>query len=237
MMERALMAGVRRMILPSVSRASYERMERCEALYPDRLFISIGLHPTDVGADYQEELSFVRQKLSERSFVALGEIGLDYYWDTTFREEQKYAFHEQMKLASQYDLPIIIHTRSAWADTFTALREESPLGLRGVFHCFTGEEAELEECLSFERFMIALGGVVTFKNSKLRDYVGRIPLDRLLIETDAPYLAPVPHRGKRNEPAFLPNVVEHLAPLWGLTPQELAEATTANAEALFGLAH
>lgn len=235
MIERAREAGVYRMVLPGVDSKSYARMVRCLESYPDSLRAAIGLHPTSVGDDYQEELAFVRERLSEHHWVAIGEIGLDYYWDTTYREAQREVFAQQIEWAGEQSLPIIIHSRSAFADTFACLREYLAPRQSGVFHSFTGDEDELEEALSFEHLMIGLNGVVTFRNSRLREYIGRIPLDRLLVETDAPYLSPVPCRGKRNEPAYLVHTIEHLAPLWGLTPRELAKATAENAERLFDL--
>ncbi len=235
MLQRAQEAGVYRMILPSVDSHSYGRMIRRLEAHPDSLRAAIGLHPTSVGPDYQQELAFVQEHLSTHRWVAIGEIGLDYYWDTTYREAQLEAFARQIGWAGELGLPIIIHTRNAFADTFASLGAHRLPGQRGVFHSFTGDETELEEALSFDGFMIGLNGVVTFRNSKLRDYVGRIPLDRLLVETDAPYLSPMPHRGRRNEPALLIHTIGHLAPLWGLTPGELAEATSANAERLFDL--
>lgn len=235
MMQRAREAGVYRMVLPSVDSNSYARLMRCLELHPDCLRAAIGLHPTSVGEDYQEELTFVREHLLAHRWVAIGEIGLDYYWDTTYREAQQEVFVRQIEWAGEQGLPIIIHTRSAFADTFTCLREHLAPRQGGVFHSFTGDEEDLEEALSFEHLMIGLNGVVTFRNSRLREYVGRIPLDRLLVETDAPYLSPVPCRGKRNEPAHLIHTIEHLAPLWGVTPQEFAQATARNAERLFDL--
>ncbi len=236
MLQRALEAGVSTMIMPSVDSTSYPRLRRAYEACPDHLRVALGLHPTSVDASYEHELAFVEAHLGDLPLVAIGEIGLDYYWDTTYRAEQIEAFGRQIALASRLGLPIIVHTRDAFADTFATIRQAVPQGqVRGVFHSFTGSEAELDEALAFEGFMIGLGGVVTFKNSLLRSYVGRIPLDRLLLETDAPYLSPVPKRGKRNEPAHLTHILEHLAPLWGLTPPELASATTLNAQRLFAL--
>lgn len=234
-LERALTSGVVAMILPNVDRESYPRMMSLVERAPDRLYPSAGLHPTSVQANYVDEIAFVAEALSQHSFVALGEIGLDYYWDTTYKPQQIQAFEQQIALAGQYNLPIIIHTRDAFADTFEVLRRVGDRTTRGVFHSFTGSEAELEEALTFEGFMIGLNGVVTFKNSQLRHYVARIPLERLLLETDAPYLSPVPKRGRRNEPAHLVYTLEFVAELYGITPAALAEVTTNNAKRLFAL--
>lgn len=237
-MERALASGLRHIIMPSIDSYSYTSMMDVHKRYPELTSVCIGIHPTHINDDYQAELGFVRTQLEDgERFVAIGEIGLDYYHDTTYRTEQIEAFRAQMALAQAHNLPIIIHTRSAFADTFGCLRTPEAKGLKGVFHSFTGEEADLEEALSFEGFMIGINGVATFKNSCLREYIGQIPLERLLIETDAPYLSPAPLRGKRNEPSHLVHLLMHIAPLWGLTPTELAEATTRNAEHLFALPH
>ncbi len=235
MMLRAREAGVRRMIMPAIDRASYGRMMNRLARYPEELRAAIGLHPTSVGANYREELTFIREHLTDAPFVAIGEIGLDYYWDTTYRTEQIDAFTEQIDLAGELGLPVILHTRDAFDDVFSCLERTCRAGQTGVFHSFTGSPEEMERALTFEGFMIGLGGVVTFRNSHLRDYVGQIPLDRVLLETDAPYLSPVPYRGRRNEPAYIRHTAEHLAPLWGLTPGAFAEATSANARRLFHL--
>lgn len=236
-LQRAADSAVSKMVLPNVDRDSFPRMMSLATAHPGVLYACTGLHPTSVGEDYREQLAFVEQTLQQGAerFVAIGEIGLDYYWDTTFAQEQAEAFRTQLEWSLHYDLPVILHTRDAFADTFMMLREVNSSGLRGVFHSFTGTPEELDEALSFPSFMIGLNGVVTFKNSTLRDYVGRIPLDRLLIETDAPYLSPVPKRGKRNEPAFMVHTFEFLASLYGLAPNELAQITTANAQRLFAI--
>ncbi len=235
LMQRASDAKVEQMILPNIDLASYPRMLELVKRYPERLFPTLGLHPTDVKEDYQTVLSTMEAELGKEPFVAIGEIGLDYYWDTSFKAEQIEAFHKQISWAKAQDLPIIIHTRDAFEDTFKVLREENAPNLRGVFHSFTGTEAELNEVLTFENFYVGLNGVVTFKNSNLKDYIKDIPLERLLIETDAPYLSPVPKRGKRNEPAHLQYTLHFLAELWGISAEALAEQTTANAKKLFGI--
>lgn len=233
MLQRARQAGVSRMIMPATDRACYDSMLALAKSSPTQLYATIGLHPTYVKEDWQAELAFVRECLeSDYPFVAVGEIGLDYYWDTTFKEEQNEVFTTQLRWAQAYKLPVIIHTRSSFEDTFTCIGAVSR-ELCGVFHSFTGNEDELVQALSLENMMIGINGVVTFKNSNLKEYLTRVPLDRLLLETDAPYLAPVPKRGKRNEPAFIAHTLEFVAGLYGLTATELASITTANAERLF----
>lgn len=233
---RASEAGVEAMILPNVDVESYPRMMELADRYPRQLYPCLGLHPTSVGQDYQTQLESLEAQLEKHHFVAIGEIGLDYYWDTSFQSEQIEVFERQLILAERRNLPIIIHTRSAWADTVDTLERVRGKQPRGVFHCFSGSEAELEEALSFDQMMIGIGGVVTFKNTPLKDYVKNIPLDRLLLETDAPYLSPVPKRGKRNEPAHLVYILEHLARAYDISAQSLAEQTTSNAKDLFALA-
>lgn len=233
MLQRARQAGVSRMIMPATDRACYKSMMRLGKAAPKQVFATIGLHPTYVKEDWQAELAFVHEQLeSGYSFVAVGEIGLDYYWDTTYQAEQLEAFETQLRWARAYELPVIIHTRSSFADTYATISKVSQ-DTRGVFHSFTGSEEELAQALSLEGMMIGINGVVTFKNCSLKDYLTRIPLDRLLLETDAPYLAPVPKRGKRNEPAFIAHTLEFVAGLYGLTASELARITSTNAERLF----
>lgn len=234
MLQRARLAGISRMIMPATDRACFSEMMRLARLSPERLFATIGLHPTYVKEDWQDELAFVRSQLeSDYPFVAIGEIGLDYYWDTTYQAEQIEAFETQLRWAEEYgSLPVIVHTRSSFADTFASISKVSRQ-TRGVFHSFTGSEEELEQALGFEGMMIGVNGVVTFKNSELKHYLTRIPLDRLLLETDAPYLAPVPKRGKRNEPAFIAHTLEFVAGLYQVSASELASITSANAERLF----
>lgn len=234
-LERAREAGIEGMILPNVDEKSYPRMMELSQQYPKLMYPCLGLHPTSVGANYQEQLQALETTLLEHRFVAIGEIGLDYYWDTTFKIEQISAFEQQLKLAEREALPIIIHTRSAWSDTIATLERVRGKNPRGVFHCFSGNEVELQEALSFKQMMIGIGGVVTFKNCNLRNYITSIPLERLLLETDAPYLSPVPKRGRRNEPSHLVYILQCLAEAYNISPEALALQTTNNAQRLFGL--
>ena len=235
MLERARTAGIEQMVLPAVDSSSWERLWALCQRYPDFLYPTAGLHPTSVGEDYLRELAYVEERLDSYPIVALGEIGLDYHWDTSYKGQQLEAFATQLRWAHQRGLPVILHIREAFADAFALLRQLALPGLRGVFHSFTGTEEELVEALSFEGFYVGINGVVTFKNSNLRDYINRIPLERLLIETDAPYLAPVPKRGRRNEPSYLPYTASYLADCYGIPEERLVEATTANARELFAL--
>lgn len=180
MLQRALEAGVRQMVLPNVDQVSWERMLRLVESHPDYLYPTIGLHPTSVGADYEALLTYLEEQLAHHSVYAIGEIGLDFYWDRTYEAEQVEVFRRQLGWADRYSLPVILHVREAFARAFETLRAVALPELRGVFHSFTGTEEELEEALSFEHFYIGINGVVTFKNSSLKDYITRIPLERLL---------------------------------------------------------
>lgn len=234
MLQRAEESGVSQMVLPCVDSESWPLIQSLSEAYPQRLFPTIGLHPTYVKEDYEAQLSYLEQHLGE-GIVAIGEIGLDYYWDTTFRSEQLKAFERQLRWAHQLGLPVILHVREAFRDTFDLLRSLQLPGLRGVFHSFTGSREELQKALSFEHFYIGINGVVTFKNSSLKEYVADIPLDRLVVETDAPYLAPVPKRGRRNEPAFLPYTASFVASCYQISDEELSARTSENARRLFAL--
>lgn len=236
---RAQQAGVTHLVLPNIDVASVAALFATHQAYPTYTSMSLGLHPTSVGEDYREQLEQIRAAWEEHlsEVVAIGEVGLDYYWDRTFYEEQKLALRVQVEWAIEADLPLILHTREAHREMLDLLnyyRSESTL--RGVFHSFTGSEEELDELIAFSpRFMIGLNGVVTFKKSPLREYLTRIPLDRLLLETDAPYLAPSPHRGRRNEPAFLAHTLAEVARAYALPESEVAEVTMRNAQRLFAL--
>lgn len=235
MIQRAKDSGLCHVVMPSISREEYPAMVDCLHRYEGFVSAALGLHPAYVKADYQEQLDFVASRLDAERWVAIGEIGLDYYWSTEYKAEQQIALREQLRWALAVDLPVIFHVREAFSDLISILKEAEFREVRGIVHSFTGGEAELGAVLELPRLMVALNGVATFKNCNLRDFVGQIPIDRLLVETDAPYLAPVPHRGKRNEPAFVRHTAEHLAPLWGMTDHDFASATTANARRLFGI--
>lgn len=237
---RACRAGVSHMVLPNIDLTSLDRLHSLHQNYPKQTSIAIGLHPSSVAHDYREQLEKLYHhvaSLAPHSLVAIGEVGLDYYWDRTFYHEQQQALREQIGWALEYNLPLILHTRSAHTEMLELLSSYlSDKRLRGVFHSFTGTPEELEQLLSFSpNFYVGINGVVTFKKSILRDFIATIPLDRLLLETDAPYLAPVPHRGKRNEPAFLKNVRDEVARAYGVTPEVIDRQTSENAQRLFSL--
>ena len=230
---RAREAGVNRFFLPAID-ASYDpAMKRMKAQYPDSVFLMAGLHPTHVGEHYEEELAWVERALRSGDYVAVGEIGIDLYWDTSRLKEQTEAFRRQIRLAISHDLPIVIHCRDAFDEIFEVLESERHERLRGIFHCFTGTLQQAERAISLN-MKLGIGGVVTFKNGKIDQFLSQIPLEHIVLETDAPYLAPVPFRGKRNESAYIIYVVKRLASLYGKSGEEIAEITTGNSKAVFG---
>lgn len=236
--ERAFARQVQMLLMPATDTDSIQRAIAVNQEYPGVTKMAFGLHPESVDHDYKEKLSsvyhFLEQHYDSSALVAIGEIGLDFYWDTTFRHEQIVALEEQLQWAIDLKLPVILHTRSAHKEMVSLVAKYAPRGLRGVFHSFTGSEEELSELLQFEGFMVGVNGIVTFKKSEeLRRVVAKIPLDRLLLETDAPYLAPVPWRGKRNEPSFVAEVAKTLSELLRISFESLLEHTFCNAERLF----
>jgi TatD DNase family protein len=234
MIQRAVNAGVSRMLLPNIDSSSVGPMFSLVEQFPDRCFPMMGLHPTSVKEDYLKELATVEKQLSRKDIIAIGECGIDLYWDRTFLREQEEAFSTQIKWAMDLDLPLVIHARDSFDEIFTILEHQGGTELRGVFHSFTGGPEELKRALSFN-FMIGINGIVTFKNSNLAEVVRSIPLNRLLLETDAPFLAPVPYRGKRNESSYLVETAAKVAEIYKLSVNELAGITTKNTQVLFRL--
>lgn len=230
---RAIEAGVKRIILPNVDSGSLEAMKRMEAEFPGYCYAAIGLHPTSVKENFEEELALVRMELEQREYIAIGEIGVDLYWDKTYYKEQLKAFTQQIDWALEYDLPIIIHTRESLNETLAALHPYKDRGLTGVFHSFTGTLADAEKILGFGGFKLGINGVVTFKNSMLRNFLSELPLENIVTETDSPYLTPVPYRGKRNESSYIQYVVDELAGIYQLSREEVVRVTTDNANEIF----
>lgn len=236
---RAIETGVERMYMPNCDQYTIPGMMRIAQSFPDQCLPMMGLHPTYVKEQFEEELAVVKSWLNKERFAAIGEIGLDYYWDKTFVAQQKEAFNRQMDWAIKYSLPIVIHSRDAVADCIEAVQAKSggkgKKKLRGVFHCFSGTPEEAQRIIDLG-FYLGIGGTITYKSNKmLQDVVTSVPLESLLLETDAPYLSPVPYRGKRNESAFLPFVAERVAELRGIPEAEVGRVTTANARALFAM--
>lgn len=229
----AQQVGVERFYLPNINSQSIEAMLQLENEWPGCCYAMMGLHPCDVGENYRQELSLVRQWLEKRRFAAVGEIGLDYYWDKTYVAQQEEAFSLQISWALEFGLPIIIHSRDAMDACIRIVAQHQKGQLRGIFHCFGGTLAQAQAIIDLG-FLLGIGGVVTYKRSGLGEVVQQIPLEHIVLETDAPYLAPVPHRGKRNEPAYLRIVAETIAHLKEVQLEEVAQITTHNAIKLFG---
>jgi TatD DNase family protein len=231
---RAAAAGVRHILLPNIDKGSISGMMALEASYPGLCFPMMGLHPTSVKEDYCDQLKIVEDWLARRPFQAVGEIGIDLYWDKTFRREQEDAFVRQVRLARQYGYPIAIHTRNSMEETIAILEGEPDQGPGGVFHCFTGTVRQAEKVTRMG-YCLGIGGVLTYKNSGLEEVVAAVGLEYILLETDAPFLAPVPYRGKRNESAFVRLVAERIAGIRNIPAEEVATVTTANAIRVFRL--
>lgn len=227
--------GVRKMLLPNIDTTSLDRLHYVSDNHQDICLPMMGLHPTSVNADYRNDLSVIFSQFGLRNYVAVGEIGIDLYWDKSFLKEQKEAFEEQLRWSIELDLPVAIHTREAFPEVFDSLYKVGVDRLRGVFHSFGGSREELEEALKCRNFYLGINGVVTYKNAHFRDYLSLAPIERILLETDAPYLSPVPYRGKRNEPAYILKVAEKLAEVYNVPLSVIAERTTENARSLFRL--
>lgn len=232
---RAEAAGVGMFVFPSIDSGSYDRMMKAAELLAGRAFCAIGLHPTSVDDGWERELDFVRGRLDERRWIAVGEIGLDGHWSTEFMGQQKRVFHEQMVLAAERDMPVIIHVRDATDELFEELDILKKNGRmpRGVFHAFSGSYETYCRIKTYGDFLFGIGGVVTYKNAQVAAAVIKMPLSDLVLETDAPYLTPVPFRGRRNEPAYLTYISQKIADLKGVEVGEVRKRTSANAENLF----
>ena len=233
-MQRAFDAGVTEMYLPAIDSKTHKAMLDLEAAYPDRVFSMMGLHPCSVKENYEEELAIVKAHLDARPFCAIGEIGIDLHWDKTTFDIQRKAFKQQIAWAKELDIPIIIHSRSSTEEVIEVLKEEKDERLRGIFHCFGGTVEEGERIIDLG-FYLGIGGVVTFKNAGLDKAVAELPLESLVLETDAPYLSPMPYRGKRNETSYLRLIAEKIAAAKGVKFAEVEEVTTRNAKNIFGV--
>jgi TatD DNase family protein len=232
-MTRAEEEGVSRIYMPSLDSHHIGKMLDVENRYPGRCFSMIGIHPCYVRENYRDELAIMRKALDERRFAALGEIGLDYYWDRTFDDFQMICFKEQISMARQFTLPIVIHSRSSMDACIAVLQSEKEKGITGIFHCFSGNLENAGDIINCG-LKLGIGGVVTYKNSGLAEVVAQVPLEHIVLETDAPYLTPVPFRGKRNESSYLKYIVARIASAKGITEEEVAKTTTENARAVFG---
>lgn len=232
--QRAIHKGVERLFIPAIDSTYTKSMLRLERSFPKNIFLMSGLHPTHVKENYLEELRHVEDMLADRKFYAVGEIGIDLYWDKTFLKEQQIAFKHQIGLAKRYKLPIVIHGRDSFNEIFEILEEEQGRDLFGIFHCFTGNLEQAEQAISYN-MKLGIGGVVTFKNGKLDTFLDQIDIKHIVLETDSPYLAPVPYRGKRNESSYLVEVQEKLSQIYSMGKEDIAKITTANSKAVFGV--
>lgn len=234
LIESAISKGVQRFFLPNINSDSIPLMFKVEKEFPQHCFAMIGLHPCSVDAKYLQELQVMEHWLSKRKFVAIGEIGIDLYWDKTFFEQQKNAFRAQIELAKKYQLPYIIHSRNSFDEVMEIVTEYKQDNIKAIFHCFSGNVKQAEEVVSLGNFKLGIGGVVTFKNSGLDKVVEAIDLKHIVLETDAPYLAPTPHRGKRNDPDYLLLIAQKIAEIKNITIEEVAAVTTQNSIEVFG---
>jgi len=234
MMQRAVDEGVSRLFVPSIDSSYTQKMYDLESQFSENVYLMMGLHPCYVKENYLEELAHVETELAKRKFYAVGEIGMDLFWDKSFLKEQQHAFQHQIQLAKKYQLGINIHCRDAFEETFEVLESEKATDLFGIFHCFTGDLEQAQRAISLG-MKLGIGGVTTFKNGKIDQFLNEIELQHIVLETDSPYLAPLPHRGKRNESSYITLVAQKLSEIYNLPIEEIARITTENSKAIFGI--
>ena len=232
--QHAINNNIERFFIPAIDSETTQRMYELEKSFPENIFLMMGLHPTHVKENYEEELKHIEEEFSKRDFYAVGEIGIDLYWDKSTLEIQKEAFKRQIQLAKKKGLPIVIHCREAFDEIFEVLESEKDDKLFGIFHCFTGTHEQALKALSYN-MKLGIGGVVTFKNGGIDKFLNQISIDEIVLETDSPYLAPKPFRGKRNDPVYILKVAEKLAELYDLPVEKIAEITTKNSKEVFGI--
>ncbi|CAL65074.1 TatD family hydrolase [Christiangramia forsetii] len=232
--QEAINNHVERFFIPAIDSETTQSMYDLEKAFPENVFLMMGLHPTHVKENFEEELKHVAEELNKRKFYAVGEIGIDLYWDKSTLEIQKQAFRKQIQFAKDRGLPIVIHCREAFDEIFEVLESEKDDKLFGIFHCFTGTHEQALKALSYN-MKLGIGGVVTFKNGGIDKFMNQISLEEIVLETDSPYLAPKPYRGKRNDPVYILKVVEKLADLYNISVEEVAEVTTKNSKEVFGI--
>lgn len=232
--QKAIDNDIKRFFIPAIDSETTQRMYDLEKAFPENVFLMMGLHPTHVKENFEEELKHIEEEFSKRDFYAVGEIGIDLYWDKTTLDIQKEAFRRQIQLAKSKDLPIVIHCREAFDEIFEVLETEKDDKLFGIFHCFTGNLEQAKKALSYN-MKLGIGGVVTFKNGGIDKFLNQIPIEEIVLETDAPYLAPTPYRGKRNEPVYILEVANKLAEIYELPVEEIADITTKNSKEVFGI--
>ena len=234
MIQRAKDAGVSRFFIPAIDSTYTESMFTLEKENPNDVFLMMGLHPTSVKENYLEELAHVKEWIDKRNFYAIGEIGIDLYWDKSYLPQQQEAFRTQIKWAKEKKLPIVIHCRDAFDEIFEILETEKSDDLRGIFHCFTGTLTQAKQAISYN-MKLGIGGVATFKNGKIDKFLNEIDIKHIVLETDSPYLAPTPFRGKRNESSYITKVIDKLVDIYKLSFDEIAEITTQNSKDVFGI--
>ena len=232
--KKAIEKGISRFFIPAIDSSHTSSMYNLETQFPDNVFLMMGLHPTSVKEDFENELQHLEEQFNKRDFYAVGEIGIDLYWDKTLLKEQQIAFRRQIQLAKSKNLPIVIHCRDAFNEVFEVLESEKGDDLFGIFHCFTGNKEQALKALSYN-MKLGIGGVVTFKNGGLDKFLAEIPIENIVLETDSPYLAPAPYRGKRNESAYIQIIAEKVAALYELDLKEVATITTRNSKDIFGV--
>jgi len=232
--QTAIDNNIERFFIPAIDSETTQSMYELEKAFPDNVFLMMGLHPTHVKENFEEELKHVEEELDKRKFYAVGEIGIDLYWDKSTLDIQKQAFKRQIQFAKDRQLPIVIHCRDAFDEIFEVLEEVKDDKLFGIFHCFTGNLEQAKQALSYN-MKLGIGGVVTFKNGGVDKFINQIPLEEIVLETDSPYLAPTPYRGKRNDPVYILKVAEKLSALYDLPIEEVAEITTKNSKEVFGI--
>ena len=230
--QRAISVGVEKFYLPSISSKYNKSMHDLESKFPDRVFCMIGLHPCYVDKNFELEIEFVKEQIKSHNYKAIGEIGIDLFHEKKYFKQQIIAFEEQIKLALEYDLPIVIHSRESFDEIFEVLKKYKSDKLRGIFHCFTGNEDQARKIIDLN-FFLGIGGVVTFKNGKISEFLSSIPLDRIVLETDSPYLAPAPYRGKRNESSYLSIIASKLSEIYNLDVSEISRITRQSSDEIF----
>ena len=234
MINRAIENKITRFFIPAIDSTYTKAMLQLEQDFPEHVFLMMGLHPTHVKENYEEELKHVESMFTQRKFIAVGEIGIDLYWDKSTLQIQQDAFRRQIQLAKKHQLPIVIHCRDAFDEIFEVLEKEKDDSLYGIFHCFTGTIEQAKKAISYN-MKLGIGGVVTFKNGKIDQFLEQIDLKHIVLETDSPYLAPAPFRGKRNESSYILNVLEKLSEIYELSKEDIANITTQNSKDVFGI--
>lgn len=230
--QKAIDLNVSRFFIPAIDSSHTQSMYDLEKEFPDNIFLMMGLHPTSVKENFEEELAHVEDQFAQRKFYAVGETGIDLFWDKSFLKQQQESFKRQIQLAKKYDLPVVIHCRDAFDEIFEVLETEKGNDLFGIFHCFTGNREQADKALSYN-MKLGIGGVVTFKNGGIDKFLGEIPIEQIVLETDSPYLAPVPYRGKRNESSYIEIIAKKVAEIYAIDLNEVASITTQNSRDIF----